>query len=149
MLSIIFTSVISQLLITLNFTKCWNGALIFHKYKYINSRVRLCLLEIQDLTTKWGEFAVPYIPFDWGGIWGGISPSFPRDPFHTPFIWAGFLPIVQCDPNIICLLIITLGIFIWVALYHMWIRARTSTAPKVAPLCSKVQNVSEFEGGDF
>ena len=110
---------------------------------------RLCLLEIQDLTTKWGEFAVPYIPFDWGGIWGGISPSFPRDPFHTPFIWAGFLPIVQCDPNIICLLIITLGIFIWVALYHMWIRARTLTAPKVASLCSKVQNVSEFEGGDF
>ena len=51
---------------------------------------RLCLLEIQDLTTKWGEFAVPYIPFDWGGI----SPSFPRDPFHTPFIWAGLLPIV-------------------------------------------------------
>ena len=37
MLMIIFTSVISQLSITLHLTKSWNGALIFHKFQFQNS----------------------------------------------------------------------------------------------------------------
>ena len=82
---------------------------------------------------------------------------FPQRPIPYPFhlgrlsaysSWH-ICALLQCGPKIICLLIITFGIFIRVALYHMWIRVRTLTAPKVAPLCSKVQNVSEFEGGDF